>query len=133
MNIGVLLLAIVLSTPATAAGNDGLLLFYCVHAERSCKETPRDVPVSGDNAMDVARRALVAKDDFVGFTDAHDTTLQFYVEAPDSILVDMPIPRMKGSYSAHIDRARALKLIARLSPPLSRYRTTLKLKFARWQ
>ncbi len=48
--------------------------------------------------MDVARRAFVKSDDFIGFTDAADSTLQFKLEAAgDSILVDLPDPTRQGS------------------------------------
>lgn len=122
-----------LSAAAIAADTSGLRFFYCIHSEQSCKDTGREVPVSAGNAALVARRALSTKDDFVGFTDGYQTTLQFYVEDADSILVDMPVPKWKGSYATHVTRAQALRLIAGLSPPLSRYRSDLKLTFAKWQ
>jgi hypothetical protein len=132
MKILVLILATAVAVSA-AETKGGLRFFYCIHAERSCKETAPPVPVAAGNAMKVARRALATKDDFVGFTDAHDTTLQFYAETADSTLVDLPAPELKGSYDTHVSRAQALKLIDGLSPPLARYRAELKLKFVKWQ
>ena|ERR1700709_1481573 len=137
MKIHVLLLSALVTAsvaPLAAAEAPGnLSFFYCIHAERSCKETTGPAPVRSGNAMAVARRALPTKDDFIGFTDAHDTTLQFYAEGGDSILVDMPDPKLQGSYTMHVTRDQALKLIDKLSPPLVRYRSDLKLKFAKWQ
>jgi hypothetical protein len=133
MRFFLLLLSFVFSSGAAAADTSGLRLFYCIHSERPCKDTPEQKSASRDDALLLARRALATKDDFVGFTDPHDTTLQFYVEDTDSILVDMPVPKMKGSYATHLNRAQALKLIADLSSPLSRYRSDLKLKFAKWK
>jgi hypothetical protein len=127
-----LLLSIIFSTAAAAADMRDLRLYYCIHSELSCKETTQEIRASPEDAMALARRALSTKDDFVGFTDSHQTSLQFYVEDTDSILVDMPMPQLKGSYATHLNRAQALKLIAGLSPPLSRYRSELKLKFAKW-
>jgi hypothetical protein len=132
MKIFVLLLSMVLVSVAAAADTNGLRFFYCIHAEHSCNETAGEVPVKNGNASLLARRALSTKDDFVGFIDAQQTTLQFYVEDADSILVDMPYPKQKGSYATHLNRAQALRLIVRLSPPLARYRTELKLEFAQW-
>src|SRR5436305_11770061 len=107
MKLCVLLLSSLLS--AAAADTTGnLSFFYCIHAERSCKETTEPAPVRSGNAMAVARRALPTKDDFIGFTDAQDTTLQFYAEGRDSILVDMPDPKLKGSYTTHMTRDQAL-------------------------
>jgi len=126
-------LAMVFSTGAAAADTGSLRAFYCIHAERSCAETKALVPVSARDAKALAQRALATKDDFVGFVDAQETTLQFYVEAADSILVDMPVPKLQGSYATHMTRAQAVQLIARLAPPLSRYRARLKLVFAKWQ
>ena len=128
-----LLLSISLSAAEAAADTGDLRVFYCIHSERSCKDTAEEVLVSSGDALLLARRALSTKDDFVGFVDGHQTTLQFYVKDTDSILVDMPIPQLKGSYAAHLNRAQALKLIAHLSPPLLRYRSELKLRFAKWQ
>jgi hypothetical protein len=126
-------LAVAFAATSAAADTSGLRVFYCIHSERPCKETTEEAPVSRGDALLLARRALSTKDDFVGFTDAQQTTLQFYVEDTDSVLVDMPAPQLKGSYSTHVNRAQALKLIAGLSPPLSRYRSDLKLKFAKWE
>jgi hypothetical protein len=128
-----LLLFITFSAAASAAETDGMRVFYCIHSERPCKETTQPISVSRGDALLLARRALLAKDDFVGFIDPHETTLQFYVERTDSILVDMPMPQLKGSYSTHLNRAQTLKHIAGLSSPLSRYRSELKLKFAKWE
>lgn len=134
MKILVLLSTLLLPATAVSAavGTSGLRFFYCIHAEHPCKETAAEVPVASGNAMAVAKRVLSTKDDFLGFVDAEEITLQFYVEEVDSILVDMPVPEKKGSYSAHLDRAQALKLITRLAPPLARYRSKLKLTFAKW-
>jgi hypothetical protein len=117
---------------ASAAPESHLKFFYCIQAERPCKETTPEAPVASGHPMEVARRALVKSGDFIGFTDAEDTTLQFKLEDGDSVLVDLPNPKLAGSYSTHLKRAQALKLIDGLSPPLARYRSELKLKFAKW-
>lgn len=117
---------------ASAAPDGHLKFFYCIQAERPCKETTPEVPVSSGHPMEVARRAFVKSGDFIGFTDAQDTTLQFKLEEGDSVLVDLPDPKRAGSYQEHLKRAQALKLIDGLSPPLARYRGELKLKFAKW-
>lgn len=133
MKLILLLLSFIFTLAASAAETSGLRLFYCIHSERPCKDTAEQVQVSRGDALLLARRALSRKDDFVGFTDPHETTLQFYVEDTDSILVDMPMPQLRGSYATHLNRAQALRLIAGLSSPLSRYRSDLKLTFAKWK
>ncbi len=133
MRLFLLLLSFIFSPAAAGAETSGLRLYYCIHSERPCKDTAEQVPVSRGDALLLAKRALSTKDDFVGFTDPHQTTLQFYVEDTDSILVDMPKPQLRGSYATHLNRAQALKLIASLSSPLSRYRSDLKLTFAKWK
>src|SRR4029077_18680448 len=125
-------LALGVAIPASAAPDGHLKFFYCVQAERPCKETTPEVPVSAGHPMEVARRAFVKSGDFIGFTDAQDVTLQFKLEEGDSVLVDLPDPKREGSSQAHLKRAQALKLIDALSPPLARYRDELKLKFAKW-
>ncbi len=134
MRTAVLLSLLVLSTSAVAAAAEGsgLQYFYCIHGEKPCEETTAPVLVASGNATAVAKRALSTPENFVGFVDASETTLQFFVEADDSILVDMPVPDKQGSYSTHLDRAHALKLIAHLAPPLVHYRSELKLVFAKW-
>jgi hypothetical protein len=47
--------------------------------------------------------------------------------------VDMAMPQMNGSYATHVNRAQALKLIATLSSPSSRYRSEPQLKFVKWE
>ena len=132
MRVFLLLLSTLVSFAAAAADTIELRYFYCIHAEHNCKETAGLVPVRNGNASLVARRALSTKEDFVGFVDAQDVTLQFFVEDVDSILVDMPFPNQKGSYATHLNRTQALQLNSRLSPPLAHYRTDLKLEFAKW-
>jgi hypothetical protein len=127
------LLLIVLSGLAAAADTNGLRLFYCIRAEHDCVDPSAPVPTEARMSIAISGRALSSADDFVGFTDKDDTTLQFYVEAPDSILVDMPAPEKQGSYQVRISRGRAMLIIGRLSPPLSRYQTELKLEFAKWK
>ena len=122
-----------ISAVSTSAGDTGSLqLFYCIHSEHNCVDPSAAIPSNNENALAVAEKALSSKDDFVGFTDVHETTLQFYVDGADSIWVDMPVPERKGSYGVHTNRAKALQIISRLSPPLSRYRSELHLEFKEW-
>jgi hypothetical protein len=132
MKFIVLLLLVAFSAAVAAEDTSSLRLFYCIHAEQSCVDPSVAVSANSERVLTVAGRALSAKDDFVGFIDADETTLQFYVEGTDFILVDMPIPELKGSYSTHLSRAKALQIIGRLSAPFSRYRSELNLEFARW-
>jgi hypothetical protein len=132
MKIYVLLGLIVLSALTSAQDTRGLRLFYCVHAEERCMDSSAPVRLDATKALATARKALTAKDDYVGFVDADETTLQFYMEGPDSVLIDMPVPEKKGSYGVRTSRAEALRIIGRLSPPLSRYRSELKMEFAKW-
>jgi hypothetical protein len=124
------LLFVAVSASADEKGN--LQLFYCIHSEHNCVSPSAAVPSSPAKALAVAERALSTEDDFVGFTDVHETTLQFYVDGADSVWVDMPMPERKGSYGMHTNRAKALQIIGRLSPPLSRYRSELHLEFKEW-
>jgi len=127
------LLLLSISAVSTSAGDTGSLqLFYCIHSEHNCVDPSAAIPSNNENALAVAEKALSSKDDFVGFTDVHETTLQFYVDGADSIWVDMPVPERKGSYGVHTNRAKALQIISRLSPPLSRYQSELHLEFKEW-
>jgi hypothetical protein len=119
---------------ATAAADEpsNLQMFFCIHAEHNCVDPSAAVTSNRVKALSVAEKALSSEDDFVGFVDADQTTLQFYVDGTDTILVDMPAPERKGSYQIHTNRAKALQIIGRLSPPLSRYRSELNLEFAKW-
>ena len=122
-----------ISAVSTSAGDTGSLqLFYCIHSERNCVDPSSAIPSNRAKALAVAEKALSSKDDFVGFTDVHETTLQFYVDGEDSVWVDMPVPERKGSYGVHTNRAKALQIISRVSPPLSRYRSELHLEFKEW-
>ena len=127
------LLLLSISAVSTSAGDTGSLqLFYCIHSEHNCVDPSAAIPSNNENALAVAEKALSSKDDFVGFTDVHETTLQFYVDGAYSVWVDMPVPERKGSYGVHTNRAKALQIISRVSPPLSRYRSELHLEFKEW-
>ena len=132
MKILALLLLSIFAVSASADDAGSLQLFYCIHSEHNCVDPSAAVPTSRAKALAIAEKALSSKDDFVGFTDVHETTLQFYVEDADSVWVDMPVPERKGSYGVHTNRAKALQIISRLSPPLSRYRAELHLEFKEW-
>lgn len=133
LRFSLLVLTLGTAISASAEPTGHLEFFYCIRAERPCKETTPEVPIASGYPMEVARRAFVKSGDFIGFTDAQDVTLQFKLEDGDSVLVDLPDPKLAGSYSTHLKRAQALKLIDGLSPPLARYRSELKLKFAKWR
>jgi hypothetical protein len=127
-----LLSLIVFAVSASADDKGRLQLFYCIHSEHNCVSPSAPVPAEHAMALAIAEKALSSKDDFVGFIDADETTLQFLVDGTDSVWVDLPAPELKGSYGVHTNRVRALQIISRLSPPLSRYRAELKLEFAKW-
>jgi len=128
-----LLLAIFFAPSSAIAGAADFSVFYCIHAERPCEETSREAPLGRADAMALARRTLATNDDFIGFVDASDTTVQFYVEGDDTILVDLPVPARKGSYATRLTREQALRLIAGLSPPFSRYPAELRMTFSSWK
>lgn len=127
-----LLSLIIVAVCALADDKGRLQLFYCIHSEHNCVNPSAPVPSDHARALAIAEKALSSKDDFVGFIDADETTLQFLVDGTDSVWVEVPAPELKGSYGIHTNRARALQIISRLSPPLSRYRAELKLEFAKW-
>ena len=132
MKILALLLLSTVAVSASADDTGSMQLFYCIHSEHNCVDPSAAVPTGRAKALAIAEKALSSKDDFVGFTDVHETTLQFYVDGADSVWVDMPVPERKGSYGVHTNRAKALQIISRLSPPLSRYRAELHLEFKEW-
>jgi hypothetical protein len=132
LKILALLLLTIFAVSASADDTGSLQMFYCIHSEHNCVSPSAAVPSNHATALAVAEKALSSKDDFVGFTDVDETTLQFYVEGDDSVWVDMPVPERKGSYGMHTNRAKALQVIGRLSPPLSRYRSELHLEFKEW-
>jgi hypothetical protein len=127
-----LLSLIIVAASAAADDRARLQLFYCIHSEHNCVSPSAPVPSDHAKALAVAEKALSSKDDFVGFIDADETTLQFLVDGADSVWVDIPAPELKGSYGVHTNRVGALQIIGRLSAPLSRYRAELKLEFAKW-
>ena len=132
LKILALLLLFISAVSISADDTGSLQLFYCIHSEHNCVDPSAAIPSNHAKAVAVAEKALSSNDDFVGFIDAHETTLQFYVDGADSVWVDMPVPERKGSYGVHINRAKALQIISRLSPPLSRYRSELHLEFKEW-
>jgi hypothetical protein len=127
-----LLSLIVCAVSAAADATSGLQMFYCIHAEHNCVNPSAPIPSNRAMALAVAERAFSSKNGFVGFVDADEITLQFYVDGTDSVWVDMPVAEQKGSYGIHTNRAGALQIIGRLSPPLSGYRSELNLVFAKW-
>lgn len=76
-------------------------LFY------TCQSTGDDVlpykaEFNRNKVVELAHNVLKESDDFIGITDSHDTTVQFYFYDDANIMVDMPSPKEDGSYSKFI-------------------------------
>jgi hypothetical protein len=82
MKILAFLLLISAAAPASAENKNTLRLFYCVHAEQRCANPDDALPTTPAKTAAIARKSLSTQEDFVGFIDASDTTLQFFVDGP---------------------------------------------------
>jgi hypothetical protein len=133
MKYFLLLSALFFAGQMSAKDATNIQVFYCIHAETDCSVSGKPTLMAAEKIWRLAQRAMVAKDDFFGFVDNHDVTVQFMMEGPDVVLVDMPVPAQKGSYQTRVNHDTALALIKRMKAPLDSYKSTLQLKFAKWE
>ena len=128
-----LLLACLLFPPGAIPAGVSLNVFYCIYEERKCVSSDNPVSMERTDFLQLATMVLTgSKKNFIGFVDKSNTTLQFYLDRPDMVHVEIPVASRRGSLASDISLRRAQDIIASLSPPLSTYESKLDLKFQKW-
>ena len=122
----------VLLATATVAQGDVRVFrtHYCLYQHDDCRDEP--IEIDRDAVDTIAAQLLGQSKNFMGFTDSHGTVLQFYVDGPGKIWVEIPAPKERGSYGTHIGREQFLEIIEQLAEPYAEYQTELGLKFEKW-
>lgn len=115
------------------AAEGTLKVFYCIYEDDQCVDASMPIEVELGQLRKLAELVLTStKGNFIGFIDENDVTLQFYLDRPDRIHVEIPVPSRRGSYAATFDRRRSLEIIEHVSSPLARYERELRLEFESW-
>jgi len=114
----------------SAFGYDAV--FYCTYQYAECVPGQSTVKVSPDEMEQLLRRVTALKENFIGFVDSTGTTLQFFVDSPDLIWMEIPVPDEKGSYGKQLSTDEARALIKALEEPYMDYRKRLNLQFVHW-
>lgn len=105
--------------------------FYCCYStgEQVSARTP--VPISPDESIALAQRILLEKDDFLGFIDEADQTVQMVLEVNGGILLDVPVPAQSGSYVKVIAHAALEDFIRNLPTDFTQLEMA-DFAFAKW-
>ena len=117
---------------ASATDSPYARVFYCVYQADDCISGDTPVALDRDATLALVERVLAREDNFIGFVDEADTTLQFYVDEAGKIWVEIPDVAERGSHGRHIDPTAVRSTIGDLSTPLSKYRERLGLEFRAW-
>lgn len=104
-------------------------VFYCIYQD--------DEDVTGDNLRKVnlkeaqllVDRMLQRSENFIGFVDKTKTTMQFYLEADNKVIIDIPDMQKEGSFYKVITGLEMKGIIQNLQEPYGDYITKLNLKF----
>ncbi len=80
------------------------------------KEVPSEHPkdAAKGQIIELMQEILNSPDNFLGIVDQKEQTLQFMVNDDQTILVDIPMPEMKGSYQKNVDLEGAVRLVKKL-------------------
>jgi len=79
-------------------------VFYCAYQTDESVETPS--PINPKELPDLLKRITNNKENFIGFVDEQETTLQFYINGDNDITVDIPDTKKNGSYTKEIKISR---------------------------
>ncbi|GHA16244.1 hypothetical protein GCM10008090_27560 [Arenicella chitinivorans] len=126
--VTLLLSLLFLCTPAGAHDS----VFYCVYQTNECVESSDPIPIENAEINRILGDVVAGASNFIGFVDRHGTTIQFYVDQPGDIWVEIPSPENKGSFGKRISNNDMMLLVKKLEAPYWMYKGTLKLKFTKW-
>ena len=107
-------------------------VFYCTYQTETCVESSAGLSVNKSEIAELVERVGVGQENFIGFVDSHGTTIQFFVDGIDDILLEVPIPDEKGSYGKKINMAEMKSIVGDLESPYLNYIKSLKLVFSAW-
>jgi len=124
------LAASIISTGTVSAADSRFKVHFALYQHEITQDTP--ALVDQQKLQWIVREVPLTKENFLGFTDSQGTILQFFVDAPDKIWVEIPVAEKKGSYGKEIDPAQYRRIIDMLKEPFSAYIAELKLKLTPW-
>lgn len=78
--------------------------FYCCYTTGEQAPTQTPIAIQSDEYLSLAQRVLLQKEDFLGFIDAQDHTVQMMLEVNGGVVLDVPVPEQGGSYVKVIAR-----------------------------
>lgn len=121
---------ILLALSECAFGYDAV--FYCTYQSGECVPGQSAIGVDPEDMGPLLERVMALEENFIGFVDREDTTIQFFVDAPDRIWMEIPVPEEQGSYGIQMSADETKSLIEMLEAPYMDYRKRLNLPFVPW-
>lgn len=105
--------------------------FYCCYSTEEQVPANAPVPVTRDESVALAQRVLLGRDDFLGFVDNADRTVQMILEVNGGVVLDVPVPDLSGSYTKVIAREALADFIRHLPTDFSQLEMG-DFAFAKW-
>jgi len=107
-------------------------VFYCTYQNLTCVEASAAQSVSKSEIAVLIERVVAGQENFIGFVDPDGTTIQFFIDGVDDILVEIPSPAEKGSYGKKIDTSQMQSIVESLEFPYLNYIESLNLVLSLW-
>ena len=90
-----------------------------------------EITASKEEIIQFMKQILLVKDNFLGIIDQNDLCIQFMVNQDHSILVDIPIPELDGSYTKNTTLMGALQIVHELDAMIQ-IEDIDNLQFEKW-
>lgn len=107
-------------------------VFYCTYQNQTCVDSSAELSLDQSEVAELIELVGAGQENFLGFVDSDGITIQFFADAVDDILVEIPSPDDKGSYGKKIKQSDMESIIGSLKPPYLNYVKRLNLVFTPW-
>ena len=107
-------------------------VFYCTYQNQTCVDSSAEMSATEEEVSKLVELVGAGQENFLGFVDSDGTTIQFFADDVDDILVEIPDVEKKGSYGKKINQSEMRSIVKDLAPPYLNYIKSLDLKLKSW-
>lgn len=108
-------------------------VFYCIYEDDEEVSAEKPVHLSREAVEKLVQRVVKGKDNYIGFIDNQDDTIQAMCDGQDHIWVEVPVEADMGSYGRMMEATEATDVLMSLRAPFKPYINILGLEFESWR
>lgn len=112
--------------------DSSIKVFYCIYQNKKAVDHDEPISVMGIEIPELIEEVTSMKENFIGFVDKDETSLQFFIDDLDEIWMEIPIPAEKCSYGTYIDRKSMQEIVQNLKAPFIDYKEKFNLDPQPW-